>query len=109
MPVPPEALEALETFCRERTPEHLRDQVRLDVTQKGNRLVVWDCRAPWSGKGVDRMECAELSFDDEYGTWTLRWPKAGGGWHPYPQLPPTGQFSRVLQELDEDPCSCFWG
>ena len=105
-------LRRLHTYCADRVPAHVRDQVRIEVSTRGAAVTVWECRPPWRpdyGPEWTRTKIAQLRYDPDHFTWTMFWADRNGKWLAYDALPPTANFDRVMQELDRDPLACFWG
>ena len=44
---PEAALPLVETFCEVRNPDHLREEVRLECTRRGNSITISERRPPW--------------------------------------------------------------
>ena len=52
---------------------------------------------------------AKATYVKSSGIWKLYWMRADLKWHRYEPLADTAVLERVLQEIDQDPYSCFWG
>jgi hypothetical protein len=105
-------MKRLETYCAEHIPPHVRDQIRIEMTTRGNSVTIWECRPPWRpdfGPEWTRTKVAQLRYDPDHFTWTMFWADRNGKWLAYPRLPSTANFDKVLDELDLDPLACFWG
>ena len=44
---PDAALPLVETFCEIRNPDHLRDEVLLEFSRRGNSITINERRPPW--------------------------------------------------------------
>jgi hypothetical protein len=111
MSVPELALAKIRRFCEERTPAHLRDEMRLEATTRGNSVTVFDCRPPWDATHGEwtRMNIAQLRYDPALGAWTLYWADRNSRWHRYDDLNPTSNVDELIIEIDQDPTSIFFG
>ena len=111
MAVPELALTKIRRFCDAHSPTHLRDEIRLEVTSRGNSITIADCRPLWQGAPGDwtRMNIAQLRYDPTSQHWTLYWADRNSRWHRYDDLEPTANLDDVLAEIDEDPTCIFWG
>lgn len=99
-------------FCAGDTPEHARDQVRLESTVRGNAFTIVERRAPWSediGPEWSSQPIAQLRFDGDTMRWSLWWPDRNGRWHRYDDLDPTPDIDVLIRQIDEDPTAIFWG
>jgi hypothetical protein len=43
------------------------------------------------------------------GEWTLYWPDRNSRFHQYEPTPPTSDVGVLLEKIDRDPMSIFWG
>ena len=51
MAVPEKDLPRIQRLCREQVPEHLRDQVRVEVDAAERHVTIFETRPPWDGQG----------------------------------------------------------
>jgi hypothetical protein len=111
MAVPDLARDELRRFCDAHTPAHMRDQMRLEATIRGNSITIADWRPLWPDKPGDWVSTnvAQLRYDPEDGRWTLYWPDRNSRWHRYDGLLPTTDLAEVLAEINADPTCIFWG
>lgn len=67
--IPELDLARVQRFCADRIPEHVRDQVRLEVEVRGRSVTMLECRPHWSAEEAPwtRMKIAQLRFDDAGG------------------------------------------
>jgi hypothetical protein len=103
-------VEKLRRFCRERVPDEVKDEVRLEVTAKDARLSIHERRPPWRGGPGDwtSMPIAQLRYEGD-GTWTLYFGDRYGGWTKYPDLDARQTIDVIVEELGSDPTCVFWG
>ena len=103
-------VEKLRRFCRERIPDSVKDEVRLEVTVKGKRVSVHERRPPWQGGPGEwtSMPIAQVRYEGD-GTWTLYFGDRYGGWTMYFDLEAKQPIDVIIEELSSDPTCVFWG
>jgi len=111
MAVPDLAVAKIKRFCARRTPEQLRDEMRLDVAVRGDSVTILDCRPLWQGAPGEwaRMKVAQLRYDTGSRRWALYWADRNGRWHRYDDFEPAEDLDEVLVKLDQDPTGIFFG
>jgi len=109
--IPDLALAKIRRFCHERTPAALRDEMRLEVTTRGNSATIADCRPLCQGSAEEwtRMNIAQLRYDHASRHWTLYWADRNHRWHRYDDLEATPNLDALITEIDEDPTCIFFG
>lgn len=55
------------------------------------------------------MPLARLSYSGNRKEWTLYWADRNGRFQRYWDCGPTEHIGELLDEIDEDPTSIFWG
>lgn len=99
-------------FCARRIPEHVRDEIRLEFTVRGNAITIVERRPPWRvdfGPEWTSMTIAQLRFDGESLSWSLWWSDRNGRWLRHDDVDPTPDIDVLIREIDEDPTAIFWG
>ena len=111
MAVPDLDLARIRSHCDAKVPQHVRDQVRMDVTTRANSVNIFECRPPgreglseWS-----RTPVAQLRYDHDTKRWMLYWADRNGRWHAYADFEPNRHVQALLDEIDQDPTGIFWG
>lgn len=102
----------VQRWCRARVPEHVRDQVRVEVDVGDRALTIVECRPPrradlepeWS-----RLPVARLRYTKTTRSWSLYWRDRNLRFHEYDRVPPSAGIDLLLAELDRDPTAIFWG
>jgi DUF3024 family protein len=111
MPAPPETdLAKIRKYCQAQVPAHLRDQVRIEATARGNSITILESRPLWQANQAEwsTVRVAQLRYSASTHDWSLYWADRNGRWHRYDDLPP-GRVDRVLREIESDPTGIFWG
>ena len=103
-------IEKVKRFCRQRVPDNLKDEVRLEVTTRGKSVSIHECRPPWRGTPGEwtRMPIAQLRYEGD-GAWSLYCGDRYGKWTMYFDLDANQPVDVVINELETDPTCVFWG
>lgn len=99
-------------WCDRLVPEHMRDQVRMEVDVADRHLTILECRPPWRddfGPEWTRQPQARLRYTKGRRVWTLYWCDRNDGWHLYDLIAPSSSVAPLLDELDRDPTCIFFG
>jgi hypothetical protein len=108
--VPDLDLARIRQFCDGRIPAHLRDEARVEAGVRGKTVTIFDCRPPWHPTLTDwsRVPVAQLRYSPASHAWTLYWADRNSRWHRYDDIDP-GTADELLDEINQDPTSIFWG
>ena len=79
------AIQAVEQYCEDRIPPHVRDEIRLEANIRGNAI------------------------DPATATWSLWWADRNDRWLTYPPQKPTGNVELLLAAIDADQSGAFYG
>lgn len=115
MPLPddirPQAELLLLAYCRARTPETTRQQLRLGFRTRLNTMTLYVCCGPWKPRFPkdSRFPVAQFRYDPDERLWTLYWVDEHEQWHLYEQVAPATDLLRLIQEVDDDPSKVFFG
>lgn len=115
MAIPAEVRDAeklVRTYCEQRIPPHIRDQIRLETATRGRTVTILERRPPWRpdwGPEWSSSKVAQLRYETGAGTWTLHWSDRNGRWHLYNLVEPSPDVEPLLEEIDRDPTGIFWG
>jgi Protein of unknown function (DUF3024) len=107
-----EATKEVEAFCDGRVPHELRDQVRLELSVRGNSITIVERRPPWRedfGPDWSSVKVAQLRLEPSARVWTLYCSDANGRWLRYSDAQPSNDIRSLLNEIDADPTGIFWG
>lgn len=112
-PVRTRAQTELGTYCSQRLPDRVRDQVRLEHEFRGNAATLIERRVPWhpamEGQPWTRMPIAQFRYDVGSDRWTLYWPDRNSRWHLDDNVDPSPDIASLLAEVDRDPTGIYWG
>jgi hypothetical protein len=106
------ALPLVETYCRSRVPERLRDQIRVECSRRGRSITIFERRPPWNpalGTEWSTQRVAQLRHDARAGRWTLHAADRNGRWFRYHDIAPAPDVVDLLVEIEQDPTGIFWG
>jgi hypothetical protein len=97
-------------LCAARSPEHLRDEIRLEYRVQGHSIVIYEVRPRWRAPGEVMEEfCAKIRYVRTRNVCQLYWQRADLKWHLYEPLPEAGRLEPLVKHIDEDPHGCFFG
>lgn len=97
-------------YCEARVPKHVRHKVRLDFSNKGNAVVMFEVRPVYNDPSqFTEGPVAQFKFIAVQKKWVLYWKDRNLKWHIYDGVSPTPNFDKLLAEVDKDPTGIFWG
>jgi hypothetical protein len=102
-------------FVEERNvemPVDARDLVRYELDVERGSLTIRECRPPWRpeyGPDWTRLAIARLRYVQARKEWSLYWRDRHERFHEYDRVGPTPTVQVLLDEIDADPRSIFWG
>jgi len=100
----------LTKFCSRRIPPHIRSEIRLSHTIRGNSVTLIEERPFYLDRSRwTRSPVAQFRYDRESRNWSLCCRDRNGRWHLYSRLAPTKNFEVLLREVRADPTGIFWG
>lgn len=97
-------------FCRRRSPDHARHQVRTEYCIMGHDVLIVEMRTVWDDP-TRWMEqpVAKIRFNRSAGSWRLFWQRASLRWEAYEPLLANRDLAMLVAEVDRDPHGCFFG
>lgn len=109
--VPDEGIEQVRAWADSKVPEHLRDEIRMEVDVGGRTLTIYECRPSWHPDMTEwtRTSVARLRYTKYLREWSLYWPDRNGEFHEYDLAEPSEEVKELLEEIDADPTGIFWG
>ena len=100
----------LGAYCERRVPAHARHQVRMGFSTRGNRVTLFEERAPYNGDGPwVQIPIAQLRWDPEHALWALYACDRNRRWFAYRYAEPVPHLGALLGALDADQTGIFWG
>ena len=81
-------------------PEHVRDEVRIEVDVAERHLTIVECRAPWRtdmGAEWTRFPIARLRYTKATGVWSLYWRDRNLLFHAYDLVSATASIEELLR------------
>ena len=97
-------------YCRNRVPSHLRQKIKLIYTIRGNDVKITETRPHWQIEDKwTEMPIARFKRDEKSMKWQLYWVRSNGRWEKYPELKPTKDLKKIVNEIECDPLHAFWG
>lgn len=110
MPLPDHDVATIEAWCGARVPEHLRDEIKVAADVAARHVTIVEESRPQDGVGApNRLPVARLRWTQSRGTWSLYWPDHNLEFREYNEVRPTAHVQRLLDHLETDPHSIFWG
>jgi Protein of unknown function (DUF3024) len=99
-------------WCHDKVPEHVRDEVRIEVDVAERHLTIVECRPPGRtemGSDWTRFPIARLRYAKTRGVWSLYWRDRNLRFYAYDLVSPMASIEELLAEVDRDPTAIFWG
>ena len=99
-------------YCNNKIPAHVRHQLRLSFSLRGNTATVFEARAVYDQPGKwTKMPIAQFRLNVIDRLWRLYCAnlKRQDGWLLYPDAEPMKDFGVLLTALDQDRSGVFWG
>jgi spore coat polysaccharide biosynthesis protein SpsF (cytidylyltransferase family) len=95
---------------RRRPPPHLRHQVDLGFSVRGQSVEIFEVRARWDDATQTTHEfVAKATFERNSGQWKVYWQRADMKWHSYAPQPRVDTLEEFLALLENDVHACFFG
>lgn len=82
--IPDGAVERVRRWADQRVPEHVRDQIRLEVDVTDRTITILECRPPWRpdmGDDWTRLAVARLRYTKSRDEWSLYWRDRNSDFH----------------------------
>lgn len=110
MAIPETDLLRIGRWCRERVPEHLWDQVRVEAEIADRHVTIIETRPPWDGRGDwSRFPVARLRYTVKTGQWSIYWRDRNMKFHEYTRKRPTKNVQALLDYIGSHQDPIFWG
>lgn len=111
--VPEEDVIRLQQWAEQAVPEHVRDQLRVELDVEDRSVTVLECRPPWDpaqmGRAWIRVPIGRLRYVKSRKEWQLYYSDSNDRFHRYEGLATSSNIGDLIQEIDRDPYAIFWG
>lgn len=95
---------------RRRPPEHIRDQLDVEVEIDKHQVRIFSLRPLWSDPThTVRSGVAQFTYTRTRNSWKLYWMRRDGKWHPWAPTENTGTLLELVHVVDDDTRGGFWG
>jgi len=104
-------LAAIKWFLdRRRPPEQIRPKLDIACKLEGQVVDVFEIRPDWQDKTIIRHSpVARLRYVRTENVWRLYWMRSDLKWHAYQPAAVHKSLRAALEEVNADPCCCFFG
>lgn len=100
----------LTAYCENKIPLHLRNQIRIEFTIRGNEVSLFERQPQLQGSSEwISMKVARFKKDPKTETWQLYWADRNSKWRLFPPLPYHRDIEKLLQEVEKNESGAFWG
>jgi hypothetical protein len=97
-------------FCERRIPEHLKSQIKVFYTVRGNEVKIIESRPTLRSSHLwAETPIARLQYNPQTLEWQLYCMRASGKWQKYSEREPAGRLQSLIDEIAKDPNGIFWG
>ena len=108
--IPDDDLLRIGTWCRERVPARLWDQVRVVCEAPGRHVTIYETRPPWDGQGDwTQFPIARLRYTTSTGLWSLYWRDRHSKFHEYTRKRPVKRVQSLLDYIASHEDPILWG
>ncbi|MCT1443270.1 DUF3024 domain-containing protein [Corynebacterium glucuronolyticum] len=95
----------IKRWCDAKIPEHLWDQLKIEVDVASHHATIVEVRPSWRGEGgADSLPVARLRYTQSTGPWSLYWRDRNLKFHQY-DFEPTPRVQDLLDYIStsQDP------
>jgi hypothetical protein len=97
-------------LCSEKTPDHLKEQLRFEYEIEKQNVIIFEVRPAWKNPSeFTRMPLAKLTYVKSENIWKLYWKRASGKWVLYEPKGSAKDLGVLVGEIDKDTHGCFFG
>ena len=98
-------------FVEKRRPApRIRSKFDIAFQIKDQGFEIYTVRPRWDDpETVIESSVARATYEKSRKMWKIFWMRADLKWYSYGALPVVKRLEEVLQTIDEDSHSCFWG
>ncbi|WP_028658675.1 DUF3024 domain-containing protein [Nocardioides insulae] len=110
MALPETDLHRIHKWARERVPEHLWPELKVEADASDRHVDIVEVRPNWTGQGdPTRFPIARLRYTKTTGVWTIYWRDRNLKFHEYTRKPPTENVQDLLDYIATSGDPIFWG
>lgn len=110
MAIPETDVLRIQRWCRERVPEHLWPQVKVEADVEPRHVTIVEVRPPWDGVGDHtRFPIARLRYTAATGQWSIYWRDRNLKFHEYDRKRPSKTVQALLDYIGDSGDPIFWG
>ena len=110
MAMPHDDLLLIAQWCRNRVPEHLWNEVRVECDIEDRHVTLVETRPLWDGRGEwTRFPIARLRYTASRGQWSIYWRDRNLNFHVYTRKRPTKNVRALLDHIGSFEHPIFWG
>jgi hypothetical protein len=103
-------LKRIQVWARERVPEHLWDQLKVEADVSERHVDIVEVRPRWDGLGEHtRFPIARLRYTKSTGLWAIYWRDQNLKFHEYVRKRPTKNIQALLDYIQDSGDPIFWG
>ena len=97
-------------MCQRRSPPHLSEKVKIIYKIVNYSVEVYEQRPRWNNpKEQTNTPVAKFLYTRTTKKWKLYWMRKDLKWHLYKPVPESTRIEKLVEEVDEDPYSTFFG
>lgn len=90
--------------------KEIRKQIDFGYSFDGNIVFLYEIRPSWENpKDIVHHKFAKIRFYKSRHEWNLYWMRANGKWELYKPFPKSSHVEKIIQIIEEDIHSCFFG
>ncbi|MFN8191868.1 MAG: DUF3024 domain-containing protein [Nocardioidaceae bacterium] len=110
MALPELDVHRIQLWCRERVPEHLWPQVKVEADLAPRHVTIVEVRPSWRGDGPPtRFPIARLRFTAATGLWSIYWRDRNLRFHLYKRIGPSKTVQTLLDQISDGGDPIFFG
>ena len=110
MALPEIDLRRIPLWARERVPEHLWDELKVDADVSDRPVDMVEVRPPWDSVGrAHSLPIARLRYTKSTGLWAIYWRDRNLKFHEYKRKPPIKNVQALLDHVETGGDPIFWG
>ena len=98
-------------WCRDRVPQELWHELRVECEITDRHVTIIETRSPWDGadRPWTRLPIARLRYTATTGSWTIYWRDRNSKFHLYQDSAPSTHVQPLLDHIADSGDPIFWG